>query len=89
MKSNFKYVKTLDTRINHKGETVWVYKRVSANQTTWSPSRSAKVIRAIRQSRRIIKSNLKRKKELEKIKEEKKFESWVDEAFDYLYDIKK
>lgn len=40
MKRNKKYVKTRETRINHLGERVNIYKKVSANRTTWTPTRS-------------------------------------------------
>ena len=56
MKRNHKYIKTHKTKLNHKGETVPVYKRVSANITTWAPGRDmVKVAEA-----KIIKSMNKR-----------------------------
>jgi len=53
MKRNFKYVKTTKTRVNHKGETVPVYKKISSNLTTWAPYRSYAYIARVKHDRAI------------------------------------
>ncbi len=55
MKRNFKYVKTNETRINHKGQKVWRYKKAGANLTTWKLGRSRADIAKIKYDRVIAK----------------------------------
>ena len=66
MKKNFKWRKTLRTKVNHKGATVPVFKKVSANYSTWTPNRSwAEILQARRKNR-----DRKFQKSLKKMKEE-------------------